>query len=801
MKLPLSWVNEYVDLKDVAPKKLADLLVNAGFEVEEIIDVSGGIEGIVTGKILSIEKHPNADKLSVCNVDLGKDKKLQIVTGAKNVAVDDIVPVATNGAVITGGKSINNTTMRGVLSQGMLCGGSELGVDDDILIGASVDGILILNKSTKVGVDVKDTLGLSDTVFDVSITANRADCQSIYGLAREISVILKRPLKPLDLDFAESNDDTSELVKKVSAIDIDDKTICSRYVGRFVKNVKISTSPEFIRRRLKLLGLKPINNVVDITNYVLFEVGQPLHAFDVGKIADKIWVRNTKEGEKITLLNGDGYSLDNKMLVIADAKKPLAVAGVMGGEFSGISNDTNTLFLESARFARGSIRTTARKLGLKSDSSARFEKGVDYDSVDIGSLRALSLFSKTGAGEVVKAKLENSITRPKELVVKTTAKEINDLLGIKIAQAKIVDILTRLEIIVKVNGRTLECKIPLFREDIACFADLAEEVIRFYGYDKIKSTAFKGGAVFGGGYSLKEKNIRKIKSLMISNGALEAITYSFVSVNEYDKLNVASDDALRNVIKINNPLSEDYAVMRTQLAGGMLSVVKTNLSRKNNDFRLFEIARVYKSKALPLIELPEELDTLCIAFAGADEEFYSLKNAVKGLEKLFNVELEFIRTSCSWLHPGIGADVILNGENIGSIGKIHPVVAKNFDISENVFIAQICLEKLISHIMPDIKAKKLPKFPQVERDLAVVVKSETAIGDLIKCIKNTGGALIEKVELFDIYDGAQIEKGFKSVALSLVLRADTHTLKDAEIQDAMARVLLALQGDFGAVLR
>jgi len=802
MKLLLNWVSEYVNLKGIEPKKLADLLVNIGFEVEEIVDLGASVSGVVTGKILSIESHPNADKLSVCKVAISKDKELQIVTAAKNITLGDIVPVALDGAALVGGLNIKNTTMRGVESQGMFCGGSELGVDDDIVDGASVDGILILDKKTKIGVDVKELLGLNDYILDVSITANRPDCQSVYGLAREIAVVLKRPLKPLDLKFKEIITAKSE--HKIPSVHIKD-SICSLYKGHFVTDIKVKPSPELIKRRLKFLGLKPINNVVDITNYVLLEVGQPLHAFDIGFIKGDIHVRKAKHNEKIKLLDGKEYVLnsllDSSMFVIADDTKALAVAGVMGGEYSAVRDSTTDIFLESARFSKGSVRTTSRKLGIKTDSSTRFERGVDFSSVDIGYRRALTLFSSTGAGRVLTNVAFVAGDVPAEQIITTSAKQISDLLGIKVSSAKIIDILTRLEIKVSVKGKNLECKIPLFREDIVGFADLAEEVIRFYGYDKIQGTRFNAGAISSGGYSLKEKNIQKIKASLISSGALEVITYSFVNSDELDKLRVKESDNLRNVIKINNPLSEDYAVMRSQMVGGMLGTVKTNLSRKNDNFRLFEIARNYKPKALSLTELPEELDTLCTAFVGKEEDFYSLKAAVKKLEKLFGVEFDFKQSECSWLHPGISADIILNGKIIGNLGKIHPTVAKNFEISESVFVAQVELKELILQPMSDIKAKNLPKYPQVERDLAVVVKQDIAVGDLIKCIKNTGGELVESVELFDIYEGEQIDTGFKSVALKFVLRSSTHTLKDSEIQQVITQILDNLKTKFNAVLR
>ena len=802
MKLLLSWVEEYVSLKGVEPKKLADLLVNIGFEVEEIIDVGRDISNVVTGRILEIIPHPNADKLTVCKVEIARNKVIQIVTGAKNISLRDIVPVALDNSTLPDGKSIKAGELRGVLSQGMFCGGSELGVDDNIIDGASVDGILILPNDTKIGVCIKEVLGLNDTILDVSITANRPDCQCVYGLAREIAAVLKRPLRPLDLRYNEIA--LEEYKYKAPTVNVEDSNMCSIYKGHLISKIQVKASSYFIRRRLKLLGLKPINNVVDITNYVLLEVGQPLHAFDMSKIVgDTLHIRRAKYGERIKLLDGKEYALstglDSGMFVIADNTKALALAGIMGGEYSAVTNDTTDIFLESARFARGSIRATSRKLGLKTDSSTRFERGVDYGSIDIGYRRALTLFVNTNAGIPLTRLLQAGST-PKEQVIVTTAKAINDLLGITVSQAKIIDILSRLEIKVVVKGKSLECTIPLFREDIICFADLAEEVIRFYGYDKIESTMFESGPVSPGGYLAIEKNIRKIKSLAIAMGANEIITYSFIAPNELDKLNVCANSPLRDNIKIINPLNEDCALMRTQLVGGMLNVVKTNLSRKNNTFRLFEVARTYVPKSLPLTELPKEQETLCLSFVGNNEDFYSIKDAITKIAKLFGNEFEFKRTECAWLHPGIGADILLNGKVVGSVGKVHPIVAKNYDIRDNMFIAQLTLDA-ITTTMSDIIAKRLPKYPSVERDLAIVVKSDIAVGDLITSAKKAIGTLCESVRLFDIYEGEQIEAGHKSVAFKIVLQAESHTLNDAEIHEAINSVLLVFNSDFNASLR
>ena len=815
MKLLYSWLGEYVNLKGVDHKVLADSLVNIGFEVEEVVDCSKGISKIYVGKITQIDKHPNADKLQVCQLDFGNGEKLQIVTGAKNVAVGQLVPVAKSGAVLADGSIINNGNLRGVDSFGMLCGGSEIGVDDNLVDGASVDGILILPKNFKVGVDLKEALGLIDYIFDVSITANRPDCQSVYGIAREIAAKLKKPLKPLELSHKHAKPD-SKFVKKITEIKIENNEICSRYAGAYVQNINIKPSSGLIRRRLALLGQKPINNIVDITNYVLLEVGQPLHAFDADKLGSSIVVRKAKNGETLKLLNDTTVELKDNITVIADNNNPLAIAGIMGGEPSSVTNNTTSILLESARFSRGDIRQGARSLGLKTDSSARNEKGTDYALVDVGVNRALSLMTKDGAAVVYK--LENSVPKPKNTVIKTSTDKINAILGIKVESKKIVEILSNLEINTVLDGNNLKCTIPLFREDIVDVPCLAEEVIRFYGYDKIVSTNFNGGAVSAGGYLPHEKNIKKIKQALVGFGAHEIITYSFIAESELEKLQIDSSNSLPNCIKIINPLSSEYAIMRTQLVGGMLSSVKHNISRKNKDFRLFEVSRTFKADELPLKKLPQELETLCVCFVGGTDDFYSIKNVANAIGEMFGVEFVYTVPAvtltdfqhseqiCPWLHQGISAHIWTGGGAIatncvGSVGKIHPTVAKNYDIHENVFILQLDISILINKRQKNVREKRLGKFPSVERDLAVVVKVDTPVGDMIKLVEQTAGELCESVELFDVYTGEQIENGFKSVALSITLRDSTKTLLDAQIQEVMANVLVALQSKFDAKLR
>ncbi len=794
MKLPLSWLNEYVKVDDIKVKDLAKMLVGIGFEVEEIIYTGENIEKIITAKIIDIKPHPDAVKLSVCIVDTGKEN-LTIVTGANNVQVGSIIPLALDGAVLPGGKTIVSSPLRGIMSYGMICSGGELGIDNSVYPGAEDHGILLLKPDTKAGVDIKDVLGLNEYVFDVSLTANRPDCQSVYGLAREVSAVLGRKIKPLNLDYK-----TVKTDKKVS-VKISNYNLCSRYTARLIENVKIAESPEIIKKRLRLCGLKPINNVVDITNYVLLEIGQPLHAFDLSFIEGGINVREAYEGEIIKALDEKEYKLKNTMLVIADDKKPLAIAGIMGGEFSGINSGTSCVLLEAARFARGSIRSSSRQLGLRSDSSARYEKGVDWQSVDAGRERALALFCELNAGDVTDFANEDSIPVPSKKIIQTSGAQISGVLGIKVTPKKIAGILNLLGIETTLGKKgALSCVIPLFREDIDNFTDIAEEMIRFYGYDKIKSTMFKPSAITSGGLPVRQKRINEIKNYMTAAGAYEIITYSFLNYNKYDQLGISKDDSLRDVIKIINPLSEEYGVMRTQIISSMLDTVYVNTSRKNDNFRLFEIARTYNAKELPLKELPEERETLSAAFLGSQESFYSLKSVIAGLLDFYKLDYSLEYSKKVWLRPGISADIFIGGELIGSFGKIHPSAAKKFNVPESLFLAEVCIEKILGKNIENIKFAPLPKFPLVERDLAVTVKADCYIGNLIKTVRNAC-ALVEDVELFDIYQGEQIEKGFKSVAFSIKLRSPDKTLTDQEIQNAMTLIMEKLQEDHGAKIR
>lgn len=795
MKIPMIWLNDFVQVDDMQPEQLAEQLVNVGFEVEEILYTGNNIENVVTGKILDIQKHVDADRLSVCMVDVGAEITT-IVTAATNIRVGNVVPVALDGAVLPTGKTIHTGDLRGVTSYGMFCSGAELKIDDSVIEGAEVDGILILPPDTPIGQDIKTILGLNDYVLDVSITANRPDCQSVYGLAREVGAVLGRKVKQPNLKYK-----TAESTVRIPSVAIEDARLCSRYEGRLITDVTVQKSPKWMRDRLRLAGIRPINNLVDITNFVLIEIGQPLHAFDLRFVEGDIRVRTALPDEKIVALDGNTYALQPNMLVIADSKKPLAIAGVMGGEYSGIMSDTTAVFLEAARFDRGSIRTTSRSLGLRSDSSARYEKGVDWFSVDTGRERALALIAQLKAGKIATGKSSAGVAAPPIKKIVTTAQEISGLLGIEVCVSQIVKILKALTFDVAVSGDSLTVTVPGFRTDVENYTDLAEEVIRYYGYDNIRSTFMTTARPTVGGYDDKQENVEMIKDMLCGYGAYEILTYGFINRKQVDLLGLPSDSPLRNMIEIKNPLSEEYAVMRTQLVGSMLKVVYNNTNHKNENFRLFEIARTFRPKALPLTELPDERLTLCIALTGADEGFYALKEIIRDLLRKFGVAYTIAYSKQSWLHPGISADIHCGDTVIGSFGKAHPQVTDAFGIHIDTYLAEIDLEPFIGKRIATKIYQPLPKFPAVNRDLAILIDDAVPVGEIIDTIRNAAGALCEEVVLFDIYKGAQIAADKKSVAFSLTFRAKDRTLNDAEVQSVMEVIMQTLTNAFGAQLR
>lgn len=798
MKAPISWLQDFVKI-DIPAEALADKLVHAGFEVEDIIRESDNIRNVVTGRVIATERHPNSDHLWICQVNV-KTATLQIVTGAQNVKVNDIVPVALDGAQLPDGKRIYNGELRGVKSLGMLCGGSELGLTDDDYEGASVDGIMIMKPDTKVGVDINEVLGRTDVILDVSVTANRPDCNSILGIAREIGAVLHKPVKMPITSYTA----TPERIFNMLDVQVEDGDLCPRYMAKAVKNIKITQSPKIMQDRLRAVGIKPINNIVDITNYILIELGQPMHAFDYEKIAGKrLVVRRATEGETITTLDNTSHALESDMLVIADAEKPLAVAGIMGGLDSGISDNTNTIIFESAKFARDNIRRTSRKLNLKSDSSARFEKGIDFLSQAIAIDRALTLIQINGWGTIVSGTIDTNMNAVKPRTITVPYKKINSVLGIKVPTDKMVSILNSLQIKTVVKGKKLECNIPAFREDIEDVNDLAEEIIRLYGYNKIKSTLFADARQTMGGREVNRSREDLLKRILTAKGADEIITYSFISPKTFDLLRLDKNDELRRAVPIMNPLGEDVSIMRTTLVGSMLSIIGGNYSKNNKEGVFFETSKVFRPKTLPLTDFPVETETLSVGMYGGDCDFYSLKGLLDSVFQAFKIDkTEYRRVKINYLHEGRSAEIFVEGESVGYLGEVYPDVSEAYGIDARVYIAEINLEKLFSFAKDHREFKALPKYPAISRDLALLVKDGVSSDQVVAVIRKvTNRKLLESVEIFDVYKGQGVPKGNTSIALTVVFRAPDRTLTDDEVQAEIDHALKSMKRKYRVKLR
>lgn len=801
MKVSLSWLKDFVDI-DVDVETLADKLVGAGFEVEEIIDAGANMKNVVLGKIVELEKHPDADKLQICQIDVGGKELVQIVTGAQNVSKGDLVPVAMDNSLLPTGQEIKKGKLRGVPSNGMLCSGEELKLTESEYAGASVHGILIMNgEKYPLGTDMNVVLGNDDVVLDIGVTANRSDCNSVLGIAREVATVLNKPLKMPDVSF---ETDKSVKVSDIIDVDVEDKELCPRYMAAAVSDIKIQDSPEIIQKRLKSVGLRPINNIVDITNYVLIEIGQPMHAFDKNYIeGGKIIPRRAKNGEKIVALNEKEYVLDDTMLVICDVKKPCAIGGVMGGLNSGINDKTNTIIFESAKFLRDNIRRTSRKLNLHSDSSFRYERGIDFDSQRLGIMRALSLIYKYGFGKIADGlidRLSQDLTRNK---VETSVEEINGILGIEVPKDTVLNILNSLQIQSEIDkDGKLTCVCPAFRDDIENANDLAEEVIRLYGYDKVKSTLLKGGNQTLGGKNRQEKNIDVLKDICVYHGMSEILTYSFTTPKSFDILKLSQDDSRRNCVKLLKPLGEDLSVMRTTLAYSMISTLASNCLKSNKKAKLFEIANVYLPQTSDMSQLPSEVNTLALGRYGEGEDFFTMKGIVEVILKKFGLNGEFKRADISYLHKGRSADIYVGKNLIGYLGEVHPEVAKSFDVSERMYIAELNVDMLNKLADCSYEFVAISNYPPIERDIAVVVDESVLAGDLLACVRKGGGNLLVDAKIFDIYRNKEVlGENKKSVAISLVFRLAERTLTDEEVNAKISRILTKLSSEHNAVLR
>ena len=796
MKVPLSWLKEYVDI-DVDPKRLADELTISGSKVEAIEELGKDISNVVVGKVLTLEHHPDADKLQVSKVDVG-DGVLQIVTGASNIKVGDMVPIAKHGARLPGGKKINKGKLRGVDSEGMMCSIQELGISRHDYPEALEHGIFVLNNDVELGADIKDTLGINDTIIEFEITPNRPDCLSIIGMARETAVTFGKQIKK-DIEFKSNSQNKKPNSNESISIEIKDSDLCPRYIGRVVKNIKIGSSPKWMRERLRNAGMRPINNIVDVTNYVMLELGQPMHAFDFDKVEDKkIIVRRAKEGEVLTTLDAQQRKLTSKMLVIADVNKTLAVAGVMGGAYSEVTENTTTILLESATFSGSSVRLTAKALGLRTEASARYEKGLDIENTIRAMNRAVQLLEDMGAGTGEESFVDCYPVESEPKVIKFRPKNVNQLLGTNIDTQYMISVFKALGL--KVDEANMNVTIPSYRQDIEGEADLAEEVARFYGYNNIQSTLFSGETTQGG-KTFKQKIEDTCKYVMNAQGLSEIYTYSFVSLKTLDMIKADKNSELRNTVEVANPLSEEHKIMRTTTVPSMLEVLARNYSRRIPEVRLYELAYAYIPKVLPLAELPEERELLTIGMYGK-EDFYSIKGVIEELLTNLGIKnYEFVRGLETAFHPGRTAEIRIGDKKIGIIGEIHPDVLENYGIHTRAYVGVVEVKLLIENANTIHKYKQLPKHPALDRDVAMVVKDEIEVREIEYVIKSKGGNLLEEIKLFDVYKGEQIAEGYKSVAYALSFRAVDRTLTDEEVNEVMKKIMDGLKEKVEAQLR
>lgn len=799
MRLPMKWLKEFVDYKG-SVEEFVEKLTMSGSSVETVEYVGRDIKNVVIGEVLEIKRHPHAEKLLVAKVDT-KERVLQIITGAHNIKKGDKVAVALPGATIEGGKKIGVQNIKGMESEGMLCSAKELGLDDHGLPEDMKKGLLILPKDAPVGKDIKEYIELEDAVVEFELTPNRADCFSIVGIAREAAATFNVPLK-VSFSASEEIRQIDEIFGKVK-VTVEAPDLCKRYIARVIEDVKIEPSPLWMQRRLQLCGIRPINNIVDITNYVMMELGQPLHAFDYDKLTGgSIVVRRGKKGEKLVTLDGQEREITEDTLVIADKKGPIALAGIMGGENTEVTEKTRTVLLESANFLGSNIRRTARRLGIRTEASLRYEKGIDPNLAEIAAERACELIEKLGAGRVVKeyADVYPEVVRPRRLQLRVD--KINALLGTNISKECMVGILRRLGMgIEDEDGKTFVI-VPTFRADITQQADIAEEIARIYGYDNLPST-LPGSIATCGVLSKRQKLEDEIKKTLSDLGFSEIYTYSFISPSAFDKLKVPFDHEVRKAVRLMNPLGEEHSVMRTTLLDGILQVVKFNLNQKHKRIRIFEVGKVFLPKELPLKELPREKKMISLAVCEEKLDFYYLKGIVEAIFSKLKIDNPKFKPDRHFaFHPGRTASISVGGEIAGYIGEIHPDVMENYDMEDKrVYVAELDMELLLDKAVTEVKYQPLPRFPAAERDMAIVVKESVAAGDIMEAIREIGGELLENVELFDIYRGEQIPRGCKSLAFSLTYRAKDRTLTDEEINDLHAKIVEGILERFDGRLR
>lgn len=799
MNTPLSWIKAYVPELSVTAQEYTDAMTLTGTKVEGSLQLDKNLEKIVVGQILSIERHPDADKLIVCQVSIG-DETIQIVTGAPNVKVGDKVPIVLDGGKVAGGHSgeplpadgikIKKGKLRGIESCGMMCSIEELGASKEMYPDAPENGIYILKDDAVVGSDAVELLGLHDTVFEYEITSNRVDCYSVLGIAREAAVTFGKEYVPPVVNATGNDEDVNDYV----SVEVKDTDLCPRYCARVVKNIKIAPSPEWMQRRLAACGIRPINNIVDITNYVMEEYGQPMHAFDLDTIAGKkIVVRRAADGEQFQTLDGQMRTMDSDVLMICDADKAIGIAGIMGGENSKITDDVKTMLFEAACFDGTNIRLSAKRVGLRTDASGKFEKGLDPNNAEEAINRACQLIEELGAGEVVGGMVDVYGKKKEPKTVAFDADKVNHLLGTDIAEADMLKIFEKLEL--SYDPATKLITAPTWRQDIERPCDIAEEVVRFFGYDKIPATLPTGEATTGCvsfEYSVQHTAMEVAEFY----GFCEAMTYSFESPKVFDKLLIAKESPLRSTVMITNPLGEDFSIMRTTTLNGMLTSLAMNYNHRNKNVRLYEMGRVYIPKAQPVTELPDERVQMTLGMYG-EGDFFEMKGVIEDfLEKIgVTGRISYdAKAGKEYLHPGRQANIIYKNKVIGYLGEVHPTVLANYDIGEKTYIAVLDMPEIYPIASYDRLYRGVAKYPAVTRDISMVMPKEIMVGQVEDIIENKGGKIMESYKLFDIYEGEQIKAGFKSVAYSITFRAPDRTLEDKDVTEAMNRILKALAG-------
>ncbi len=792
MKVPVKWLKDYVDIK-VSPKELADALTLSGSKVEELITSGDEISNVVTGKITKIEKHPDADALVVCQVDINKEEPIQIVTAAKNMKEQDIIPVALHGSTLHGGLKIKKGKLRGVVSNGMFCSEEELGIAGD----EPVHGLMILPQDTPIGKDIKEVLNLQSAVIDFEITSNRPDCLSIVGMARETAATLGTTYNMPNTAFtAACKEDVTANYK----VEIKDE-LCRRYMLKGVKNIKIAPSPQWMQERLLEADIRPINNIVDITNFVMIELGQPMHAFDVREITtNTIVVERAEEGEKFTTLDEVERTLDNNVLNIKDGEKTIGLAGIMGGLNSEVKEDTTMVVLEFANFDGTNIRNSSKKLGLRTEASSKFEKDLDPNLVEVAMERTCALIEELGAGEVMEGVIDIYPNPKKSHFLEVDSVWVNKFLGSNIAKEDMKKYLDSLDLNTTISGDMLIVECPTFRSDLNIKEDIAEEIARIYGYNNFKST-LPSCDTTKGGKSLKQSLEDKVVNTLVNSGLNQSISYSFVSTKIFDKLLFPEDSRLRNAVEIRNPLGEDFKIMRTTTLASMMESLGRNYAKSNEEAMLFEIGKVY-IKNQDENKLPEERNIVTLGMYG-NLDYLELKGVVENILHSLGINNPSFKRESSnpSFHPGKTAALYVGKDYIGVLGEMHPDVANNYGMDVRCFIAELNLDLLMKNSKMGRKYKALPKFPAVTRDIALLVEDEVLVQDIEDTIKKQGGGILESVKLFDVYKGKQIPEGKKSIAYSIVYRHSEKTLTDDEVAKVHDKILRSLEHKLGAELR